>query len=1272
MNQKTTFKGHGFYRKSKAYGLVCGIALAGAVMMANTQVSADETTATTPTVTVTENSATNLVEAQSASSVENTQTAANAGQQTGELVSPVTSTELDTAVSEAQAAGVAVTTEETATTHDSLASAEADLSKQTAEVVTTTEKQQANTESIKAATEKNAEIDAQNKAEAERVAEVNKKGQAAVDQRNTLGQAAVDQRNKEGQAAVDARNAANQKRIEDNKRAVEERNKQGQAAVDQRNAQNQAAVDKRNAEGQAAIDEANKQAKAVADMENAQLKKEYEAALAGVKEVEAFNEEVRKRNAAAEAEAAKKNAVLQADYDKKVAEMKAKTNQDGYLSQTAVQDLIFTKEPNVSVTIQGQYANLSVASTNGADKTGNIFYLNSSNYQASDFVPSPVLSTTPNEGASIGDSYKILMKAGETTTVTYDGLENSSYQGKKISKVVYAFTPQKSNDASGLVTAFIFRDPTDTIKFGSNLGAGDLAFDFVAKYYYEDGSIVDFTGGSALISLSSLNASDSTTGIAGSSDAQAASKYYEFVSNTNGEFIKITGSTIDNYSGIIHSLTNNNADGSWDTPTSNKAYIGAGALKLTGTEIKLSFGSTSEANQWFAFNSSIKAPTLPAKPQPQKVTYEKEKEVPTTPVEPKYVTPEVKTFTPETFTPEVFTPEKPSTEEFKPETFTPETFTPEKYTPVTPTVLPHVQVPEKIQYKVAVHPVEVKQTPVNVKDVVDTDGVSTDGQLVPKGSIQTWTLTNANLKAGREEVTSYVMDDPFPADFEIDREATAAKNDAYLLSYDENGKVQLVATQATLNSFNANRDKDVVVPVAYFVGRPINDGGTYQNTFTTTIQTPTGEFKVVSNTPVIYTPGNDPKTPRDRGGENPTPHDNLIQPSKDVVDDKGQSIDGQSVLPNTTLHYVAKQNLDQYKGMEASQASIGKGFAYIDDYLDEALDGQSMSVDSIKAANGDDVTQLLQMYHVLSKDTLDDKLKAMVDAAGISPVGEFYMWVAKNPEDFYKAYVQKGLDITYNLSFKIKESFKEGEMTNTVSQIDFGNGYYGNVVKNTLPLLAVHKDVVDDKGSSIDNGTVAVGDDVTYRLEGWVVPVNRGYDLTEYRFVDMLDTIHDSYEGFEVKALVDFTMPDGTTVKAGDVLPASILKAITEQSYNAETGQFELFFKEDFLKTFTRDQAFGADVTIRAKRIAAGDVENEYVLFVNDNAVLSNKVVTHTPEPEKPSQSTPSNPSPSTPTQKVHVLPSTGEESNVLTVLSGMLLAGLSLVGIRKRKENVK
>ena len=54
----------------------------------------------------------------------------------------------------------------------------------------------------------------------------------------------------------------------------------------------------------------------------------------------------------------------------------------------------------------------------------------------------------------------------------------------------------------------------------------------------------------------------------------------------------------------------------------------------------------------------------------------------------------------------------------------------------------------------------------------------------------------------------------------------------------------------------------------------------------------------------------------------------------------------------------------------------------------------------------------------------------------------------------------------------------------------------------------------------------------------------------------------------------------------------------------------------------------------------------------------------NTPEPPQPTP-----PAPNTPVKQAS-LPSTGEASSILTVLGGFLLSGLSLAGVRKRKEN--
>ncbi|RLV28402.1 hypothetical protein DIX60_01790 [Streptococcus iniae] len=212
MNSQT--KGHGYFRKSKAYGLVCGITLAGAFAFSSGNVSAEEVTApaTSPQTVVT-----------------------TLTKPTNNQSQPVTSQVLDTAVETAKEAGVTVNTTPIVS-HTDVPSAQADLSNQTQAVKDTTAKAEANTQAIKDATAKNAQIDAQNKAEAERVAQENKAGQLAVDQQNAEAQAKADATNAQLKADYEAK-LAEIKTVEDYNKAVAERNALAKAQADATNAQ---------------------------------------------------------------------------------------------------------------------------------------------------------------------------------------------------------------------------------------------------------------------------------------------------------------------------------------------------------------------------------------------------------------------------------------------------------------------------------------------------------------------------------------------------------------------------------------------------------------------------------------------------------------------------------------------------------------------------------------------------------------------------------------------------------------------------------------------------------------------------------------------------------------------------------------------------------------------------------------------------------------------------------------------------------------------------
>ncbi|NQL79191.1 hypothetical protein HO437_09875, partial [Streptococcus suis] len=400
MYQKiTTVNGHGFFRKSKAYGLVCGIALFGA--MVTTSVSAEEiVTETTPAVEVVNpNPATNLETVQETPSAESLATQAEAGQKTGELTSPVTSTELDQIVTDAKEAGVTVTEESKPVVYENLDQAQADLTKQTDVVKEATDKQEANTTAIKEATDKNAEIDRQNKAEAERVAEYNKTGQEAVDARNKAGQEAVDARNKSGQAITDAINKAEQER---------------------------------------------------ADLENARLKAEYEAELANIVDVEAYNAEIRKRNAEAIAKAGAGNARLKAEYEAKKAEMQAKTKENGYLSEVVAQSLIYKSEPNVTIgTIEGVTKFVNPEKRQEVSDANRNLVHTVSSYSEGDYVGT----------VDYSNGTTFLLNVGQTATVTYVGDFSASANGEKITKVVARYTAVASEKGASIVT--VSKDPTE-------------------------------------------------------------------------------------------------------------------------------------------------------------------------------------------------------------------------------------------------------------------------------------------------------------------------------------------------------------------------------------------------------------------------------------------------------------------------------------------------------------------------------------------------------------------------------------------------------------------------------------------------------------------------------------------------------------------------------------------------------------------------------------------------------------------------------------------
>ena len=374
---------------------------------------------------------------------------------------------------------------------------------------------------------------------------------------------------------------------------------------------------------------------------------------------------------------------------------------------------------------------------------------------------------------------------------------------------------------------------------------------------------------------------------------------------------------------------------------------------------------------------------------------------------------------------------------------------------------------------------------------------------------------------------------------------------------------------------------------------------------------------------------------------------------------KGELIDDKEMLPEGINYYVSKWSNWQNKGNQSSKDVVKRGFAYIEDYDETKVTGLESRF-QVKDAEGKAVNGL-KMYHVLDRKTLSKALNDMIDRSGISPKGAFYMWVAEKPEEFYKAYVQTGMDLFFHTPMQNKKGFT-GKYTNQTFQVQFGNGYYSNVVVNHVPELKVQKRVYNKlgNGQNLDGKLIKLGDKFYYYLDGAKLPANRGEALKEYRFFDDFDQKGDEFTG-EYKALagVDIKLKDGSVIKAG-----TDLSQYAELKYDKAKGIVEISMKQDFLDKVDNASEFDVDAAIQMKRIATGTFENTYKNVVNGHEIVSNTVKTTTPEPEKPQPKTPA------PTAQKPALPQTGTASGIGLSVLGMILAGFGLFGLKKHKEN--
>ena len=1196
-------KTYGSIRKIKAYG-TCGVILGlAALAVATTNgVQADEVAKTEPTTVASANTATNLPDSQPAKTAEQQNQLNQAGQAQGNVTVQVDNGQVNQAAQAAQKECVKVvqdapvdkgTTNTLAETQKAQAEIAADQAKQKAAIEQTTEDyvkaKDDHAKAIEETKQANAKIKADNAALKEAHDKAEKAGQD-VNQAVATAKDKVKAEFKDAQVSESFKTV----KVEATKESYDAYSKE----VTKVKEDNQKAID-------TYVEEKRKEDKDIAD-------------------TKAHNEEVRKRNTKRKDEVDAENDII-ADFNKKVsqhnqaeddrvaaekAQAEKDKTKDGYLSQASVQNLIYNSEPN---------ATFEVLTPN-------------SGYQA---LSSDDKRYEPQEKIAQGKFVgTVNLKQGKSIQVKYSNLQNSSYNGKKISSVVLTYT-NKTKDPSpkaDLGVAF-FKDPTKTFWLFTTTNSDTIPTEvgIDLEFFDDKGQKISLTKDEALIGLASLNNDTIANG------ANAKRSSVEQVRVDNGEVIEITGSSVKAHGNVAYADTDNHfkSAGSkfeqddWDTGTSKNRYYGSAVAKFKNTDkISLTSISYKRPTVWLAINSEIAVPKVPTPPRYQD---------PKTPVE---------------FKPEPEKPVEPSKLKLKLVTVngvpdfipTPE----EKFSkpPVVPTVHVH-------GYKLSTRP-QVQKT------VENADKVNINGQYVAKNSLNRFVLQTETLPTGRKPITQLVFNDHLPQGFKVDLEKTKEANKGYEVAYNEKANLlTFKAMASTLALVNQNLNKEHQLGALSVWGRPQNDAADYENVFEMVVNGGGSNGYVrKSNKVLIHTPGKqDPNKPNDPKNPNRDP----LKPEKHNYNAAGKLVDGKEMLPEGINYYVSKWTNRPNKGDKSGKEAIAKGFAYIEDYQDDAVTPLESRF-QVKDAEGKAVNGL-KMYHVLDRKTLSKALNDMIDRSGISPKGAFYMWVAEKPEEFYKAYVQTGMDLYFHTPMQNKKGFT-GKYTNQTFQVQFGNGYYSNVVVNHVPELKVQKRVYNKlgDGQNLDGKLIKLGDKFYYFLDGAKLPADRGEALKEYRFYDDFDEKGDEFTGeYKAMAAVDIKLKDGTVIKAG-----TDLSEYAELKYNKAKGIIEISMKQDFLDKVDNASEFDVDAAIQMKRIASGTFENTYKNVVNGHELVSNTVKTSTPEPEKPQPKKPT-PAPKAPAP---ALPQTGTASSVGLSVLGMILAGFSLVSFKKRKEN--
>ena len=503
------------------------------------------------------------------------------------------------------------------------------------------------------------------------------------------------------------------------------------------------------------------------------------------------------------------------------------------------------------------------------------------------------------------------------------------------------------------------------------------------------------------------------------------------------------------------------------------------------------------------------------------------------------------------------------------------------------------------------------------KHVKNSKGEDVNNHSVPKLAEVVWELEAKPLAAGREKTTKLGYVDDLPKGYQLNLEKVKAQNSEFDITYNSaTHSLTASVKEAGLEKANKDLNKPYTIPTLKLYGTVMNDAATYTNNYHLNVN---NKFDVYSNTVTVTTPG-DPDRPKD----------SKIKPVKVNYNKDKVKIDGKQVLAGSVNYYHINLDYDQYKGIKSGPDAIQKGFGAVDDYPEQALDLLPNEIKYVETESGKEVKGITAYQFKSIDEVKDAKVKAILDSSKIKPKGAFQVFVADDAQSYYDNYVSKGISVTVIDPMRVKSAFS-GNYENKAYQIDFGNGYEADLVKNNVVTPEPHKKNLNSKGVDINGKSVLAGTVNHYHVtadyskyKGIVVEKDR---LAKGLFV--VDDYPEEAVDIETNniKIVDSKgkAVEGVTSKVYKSLadaPKLVQDALKEQGY-APKGAFQVFTPnnmEDYFKKYVvTGETLTYIVPMKVKAEMAktgGKYENTAYQLDFGSAKVTETVVNNVPTPK--------------------------------------------------------